>query len=165
MAKQTNQYYIGRQGNLLYYQWRDVYCIRTKGTLDRKRFYEDKAFEGSRKRSIEFGEASKLAAKIYEQLPAVLKVRGFIGKVTGIVHRKLMAGKSREMVMLELLMEFGVITKAMLGKRGGEERISPQHSTLLRYGTNENENINSWWVNGSGVMQQKCINGLEPPGG
>ncbi|ANE52543.1 hypothetical protein [Flavisolibacter tropicus] len=165
MAKQTNQYYIGRQGNLLYYQWRDVFCIRTKGTLDKKRFYEDKAFEGSRKRAVEFGEASKLAAKIYEQLPAVLKVRGFIGRVTGLVHRKLMAGKSRETVMLELLMEYGVITKAMFERLGGKERINSQHSTLSRYGINENINFYFWWVNDSGVLQQQCTKALEPPSG
>ncbi|ANE50234.1 hypothetical protein [Flavisolibacter tropicus] len=108
MAKQKNQYYIGRQGNLLYYQWRDVFCIRTKGTLDKKRFYEDKAFEGSRKRAVEFGEASKLAAEVYHLLPQELKKRGFIGTLTGWAHKKLMNGKSKEAVKLELLKTCGV---------------------------------------------------------
>src|SRR6476620_6421140 len=108
MAKQTNQYYIGRQGNLLYYQWRDVYCIRTKGTLDKKRFYEDKAFESSLKRSVEFGEASKLAAEVYQLLPQELKKRGVIGRLTGWAHRGLMAGESKEAVRYELLLACGL---------------------------------------------------------
>ncbi|ANE50530.1 hypothetical protein [Flavisolibacter tropicus] len=116
MAKQTNQYYIGRQGNLLYYQWRDVYCIRTKGTLDKKRFYEDKAFEGSRKRAVEFGEASKLAAEVYHLLPQELKKRGFIGTLTGWAHRGLMVGESKEAVRHELLLACGLATPGKSSK-------------------------------------------------
>jgi hypothetical protein len=108
MGIQKNQYYIGRQGHLVYYQWRDIYCVRTKGSLDRKRFFSDKAFEGSRKRAVEFGVAAKLAAEVYQLLPKELKKRGFIGRLTGWAHRGLMNGKSREEVQRELLISCGL---------------------------------------------------------
>src|SRR6476620_7868776 len=116
MAKQKNQYYIGRQGHLIYYQWRDVYCIRTKGSLDRKRFFSDKAFAGSRKRAEEFGEASKLASEVYQLLPQELKKRGFIGTLTGWAHRGLMNGKSRAAVKLELLKTCGLAVVEIVQK-------------------------------------------------
>lgn len=103
MGLQKNQYYIGRQGHLIYYQWRDIYCVRTKSSLDRQRFFSDKAFAGSRKRAVEFGVAAKLAAEVYQLLPKEFKKRGFIGKLTGWAHRGLMNGKSREEVRVELL--------------------------------------------------------------
>jgi hypothetical protein len=108
MGLQKNQYYIGRQGHLVYYQWRDIYCVRTKSSLDRKRFFSDKAFEGSRKRAVEFGKAAKLAAEVYQLLPKELKKRGFIGKLTGRAHKALMNGKSREEVQTELLRSCGL---------------------------------------------------------
>jgi hypothetical protein len=105
---QKNQYYIGRQGNLLYYQWRDIYCVRTKGALGRQRFYSDKAFAGSRKRAEEFGIAAKLAAEVYQLLPKELKKRGVMGKLTGWAHKGLMAGESKDAVRVELLEACGL---------------------------------------------------------
>jgi hypothetical protein len=108
MGIQKNQYYIGRQGHLVYYQWRDIYCVRTKGSLDRRRFFSDKAFEGSRKRAVEFGVAAKLAAEVYQLLPKELKKRGVMGRLTGWAHKGLMAGESKGAVRVELLEACGL---------------------------------------------------------
>jgi len=116
MAKQRNQYYIGRQGNLVYYMWQGGYYIRTRSTLSGKRFWEDKAFAGSRKRAVEFGAAAKLASEVYQLLPLKERRRGVIGKLTGEAHTALMAGKTKEVVKRELLIAYGVLPAAeMLG--------------------------------------------------
>lgn len=108
MGKQRNIYFIGRQENIVYYQWKGGYYMRTKSTLDGKRFWKDPAFAGSRKRAVEFGEAAKLASQVYQLLPGELRKRGVIGKLTGWAHKALMSGKNKEVVMLELLEACGL---------------------------------------------------------
>jgi len=111
MGKQRNMYFIGRQDNIVYYEWKGGYYMRTKSTLNGKRFWQDPAFAGSRKRAVEFGEASKLASEVYQLLPVELRKRGVQGRLTGWAHRGLMAGASREEVKGELLAACGLSVK------------------------------------------------------
>lgn len=112
MGRQRNQYYIGRQAHLVYYQWRGGYYVRTKSTLSGKRFWKDPAFAASRKRAVEFGDAAKLAAEVYALLPQEGKKRCVIGRLTGWAHKGLMAGKSRDAVTMELLAACGLSAPA-----------------------------------------------------
>lgn len=117
MGKQHNVYFIGRQENIVYYQWLGGYYMRTKSSLDGKRFHKDPAFARSRQRAVEFGVAAKLAAEVYQLLPKELKKRGMIGRLTGWAHRGLMAGESREKVILAILEACGLAEGTARPKR------------------------------------------------
>ena len=141
MGKQRNIYFIGRQENIVYYQWKGGYYMRTKSTLDGKRFWQDPAFAGSRKRAVEFGEAAKLASEVYQLLPAELRKRGVIGKLTGLAHKALMHGKNKDVVMLELLEACGLRCPSTLqpAKRGCTAGVNWNQSDGL-----SNKLIDEW---------------------
>lgn len=110
MGKQTGPFFrTGTIGRVTYYQlFEGHYYLRAKSSLTRKRFFLDGAFEGSRKRSKEFGGAAALASRINRQLPRGKRGRGFMGKLIGQVHKALLAGGTPEEVTAMLLSTYGV---------------------------------------------------------
>lgn len=50
----------------------------------------------------------KLAKEVYYQLPKAIRQRGFMGVLCGLVHKKLLVGKSRETVITEVLTHYSV---------------------------------------------------------
>jgi len=153
MAKQRNQYYIGRQGNLVYYMWQGGYYIRTRSTLSGKRFWKDKAFAGSRKRAVEFGAAAKLASEVYQLLPLKERRRGVIGKLTGEAHTALMAGKLKEEVKKELLMAYGVLPQMETPAR--QEIVNdfgPVGMLCKRYRTTESCSLSTLAISARGML-------------
>ena len=159
MAKQRSQYYIGRQAQLVYYMWRGGYYIRTRSTLSGKRFWKYPAFAASRKRAVEFGEAAKLAAEVYQLLPAELRKRGVMSKLTGLVHKELLSGKPKEGVKLELLAAYGLLPKDTLTKQspaaGGPALLPVGKQGSLT----EIAEVSTWQVNKQGVMHTPPGNG------
>ena len=72
MARQTGAIKITRTvDDLTFYQMEGEYYVRTKSSLTRKKFFTNKAFEGSRKSRERLRDGSKLASCVYKQLPEV----------------------------------------------------------------------------------------------
>jgi hypothetical protein len=69
MAKQQNLNLVGRRGNIVYYELRGGYYMRTKSTLKGKRVKTDPAFRKTMENASVFGIASKMSTEIYRQLP------------------------------------------------------------------------------------------------
>jgi hypothetical protein len=104
MGKQTGPIFLsGTIGGVTFYQRQGEWLLRSKTSLNKKRVSTDPAFEGSRRASASFAVASKLAKKIYWQLPANKRGRGVIGKLTGIVHKKLLGGRQADSIEATLI--------------------------------------------------------------
>src|SRR5688572_1578839 len=57
--------YSGTIGIATFYTLKSKYKCRVKTSVDRKRFMNDKNFEGSRKSAERFAQGNKLASKLY----------------------------------------------------------------------------------------------------
>jgi hypothetical protein len=67
MAKQAGEYrFIGTVDELCFYKMNGVYYVRLKSSLTGKRFWRDKAFEGSRRSASRFGEGNRLASLVFK---------------------------------------------------------------------------------------------------
>lgn len=69
MAKQAGAYrFIGTVDELSFYKMNEEYYVRLKSSLTGKRFWKDRAFEGSRRSCNRFGEGNRLASKLYKMI-------------------------------------------------------------------------------------------------
>src|SRR5574338_363556 len=69
MAKQAGDIFIeGTIDDLTFYKMCGKYYVRMKTSLTGKRFWKDKAFEGSRKSCSRFGEGNKLASVVFKMV-------------------------------------------------------------------------------------------------
>lgn len=69
MARQSGEYrFRGSIDCLCFYKMNDAYYVRLKSTLTSKRFWNDDAFEGSRKSCKRLAEGSRLASKVYSMV-------------------------------------------------------------------------------------------------
>ena len=97
MARQAGPiFFTGTIGDLIFYKQGDNYYVRQKGeptTGTQKRLKDPNCYPILNMRKREFGEASKLASKVYRQLPKALKKQHPIGTLTGKAGRLLRAGK------------------------------------------------------------------------
>jgi hypothetical protein len=67
MAKQAGEYRVrGSIDGLCFYKMDGEYYVRRKSSLTGKRFWKDKAFEGSRKSCNRFAEGNKIASAVYQ---------------------------------------------------------------------------------------------------
>lgn len=140
MARQQgNNYIIGTINHIVYYQLRGGYYLRTKSRLDRTRFQKDPAFANSRGRAAQFGEAVKLAKEIYYLLPKEGRQRGFMGILSGLVHKKLLTGQTKEAVREEVLALYGV--EPLDRKQEGKQRscLTKLSSGVLSTGQSSKE--------------------------
>jgi len=93
MAKQTGNIKItGTIANLRFYSLDGAYYVRMKSCLNRKRFFSDNVFEGSRKSAALLAQASPLASCLYKLLPPQQKGRPVYQKLTGEVKKLLQQG-------------------------------------------------------------------------
>ena len=150
MGKQTGpDFRTGTIGPVTYYKlFGEHYYLRSKSSLDGKRFARDPAFARSRKRSKEFGGAASLASKIYKLLPKKNRGKGFMGKFIGRVHLLLMDGYTPEAIQQEALREYG---QSISNQPAVEKETASKQSP-----TASNKALSSYWVvAGNGRLQQK----------
>jgi len=125
MAKQIGFVKVrGTIGGITFYKLNGGYYARRKTSLCKERVLRDAAFAGSRRSSVLFGAASKLAKIIYGRLPIKKKGHGVIGKLTANANRMLHEGMLADEA-LELLLEkyVGASAKVMLEGAGVERQV------------------------------------------
>jgi len=80
----------------------DDYFVRTKSSLTGKRFWKDRAFEGSRKSCSLLAKASILTSLFYKTYPKEKKTRGLFNEMTGKGKLWLKEGKTEQQALLLL---------------------------------------------------------------
>ncbi len=83
MARQVNLYYRGRQGNLIYYKWKDIPCIRTVPARVRQT-------HATRLSAATFGVAVRCAKNIRQALEPLLpdsKDRNLINRLNTALYK------------------------------------------------------------------------------
>ena len=103
MAKQVGALkLVGRVENFCCYKMSGAYFIRMQSSLTGKRFWKEKAFEGSRRSCRWLEMASSLASRHYRRLPREKKGREVFRALTGKVKRLLSKGSGRRRLRLGL---------------------------------------------------------------
>ncbi|MFT3823374.1 MAG: hypothetical protein QM731_05615 [Chitinophagaceae bacterium] len=77
-------YFVGTYGNLTFYFWKGKYCVRTKSSLTGKRVKTSKEFSITMQYAERLGHASRIASKVYRQLPDGWKLHYLYRKMTGV---------------------------------------------------------------------------------
>ena len=112
MAKQCgDRKIIGTIGNITFYKMGDEWYARMKSSLTGKRFWKDKAFEGSRRSSARLAAGSKLASDIYRTLPEVKRCYALYRALKSLAIRLLKDGYSQETVVVVLDQELRKVVK------------------------------------------------------
>ena len=122
MARQTGDIkFTGRVEHLIFYKMYGDYFVRTKSSLTGRRFWKDKAFEGSRKSCSLLARASSLASLFYKTYPKQKKRRGLFNEMTGRVKLWLKQGKTEQEAMLLLEHYYPVRQKKVKEERKGRK--------------------------------------------
>ena len=99
MAKQEGTILItGTIDDITFYEMDGKFYARMKSSLTGKRFWKDKAFEGSRKSARALGVASKLASLLYRTLSKEHKSRSLFQKLTGKIKFMILDGLDAETI-------------------------------------------------------------------
>ncbi|HEY0731287.1 MAG TPA: hypothetical protein VGD33_02615 [Chitinophagaceae bacterium] len=107
MAKQAGVIKIlGTIDDITFYKMGGIYYARMKSSLTGKRFWQDKAFEGSRRSAIALGKASKLASRLYRTMPKEDKSRALFCKLTGEIKLLIKTEHNEEEIMIWFLMTY-----------------------------------------------------------
>ena len=107
MAKQVGIVKItGTIDDITFYEMGGEYYARMKSSLTGKRFWKDKAFEGSRKSAKALGVASKLASLLYRTLPKEEKGRPVFQKLTGKIKFMVLEGRDAEAITMWFQKEY-----------------------------------------------------------
>ncbi|MFT3826577.1 MAG: hypothetical protein QM731_21835 [Chitinophagaceae bacterium] len=69
---------------LVFYFWRGRYCVRTVSSLSGKRVKKAPEFKVTMQYAKRLGRASKIASKVYRQLPDGWKLHDLYRKMTGV---------------------------------------------------------------------------------
>lgn len=101
--------FTGTVESLSFYAMYGNYYVRTKSSLTGKRFWKDRAFEGSRRSCSQLAKASALASGFYKTYPKEKKKRGLFNEMTGKVKLWLKEGRSEEEALLLLQLHYPVI--------------------------------------------------------
>jgi hypothetical protein len=103
MARLTGDImFTGTIEGLCFYKMYGSCFVRTKSSLTGKRFWKDKAFEGSRKSCNQLARASALASLFYKAYPEAKRRKGLFNEMTGRVKLWLKEEKTEEETMLLL---------------------------------------------------------------
>jgi hypothetical protein len=86
--------FVGTKDGIVVYKRGSNYYVRTKSTLSGKRVKKSAAFKNTMASARLLGNASKIASKIYQQLPK--KQFKQFRKLTGIAMKNLKAGLTEE---------------------------------------------------------------------
>lgn len=115
MAKQAGNIFIeGTIYDLTFYKMCDNYYVRMKTSLTGKRFWKDKAFEGSRKSCSRFGEGNKLASAVFKLVEKEKRTNRLFPFLRTKAIALLKEEKPAEEVLcllLDYLVDFGLIEK------------------------------------------------------
>jgi hypothetical protein len=107
MARQVGPIYLsGTVGGVTFYRRESGYFARRKTSLNKERFYSDRAFGRSRAAANVFGDAAKIASQVYQMLPREKRGHGVIGRLSGAANRLLHDGKSKEEVAGILIQQY-----------------------------------------------------------
>ena len=113
MAKQAGDIFIkGTIDDLCFYKMDGKYYVRMKSSLSGKRFWKDKAFEGSRKSCSRFGEGNQLASIVFQFVNKERRANRLFPflrtKAIGLLKEERGAEEVIS-VLLEYLVDFGFI--------------------------------------------------------
>ncbi|MFT3824219.1 MAG: hypothetical protein QM731_09875 [Chitinophagaceae bacterium] len=92
-------YFIGTYGNLTFYFRKGKYCVRTKSSITGKRVKNSPEYTLTMQYAERLGRASKIASKVYRQLPDGWKLHSLYRKLTGLGSQLL---KDREYADVEI---------------------------------------------------------------
>lgn len=98
MAKQGSLKFIGTVGDVVYYQWRDLFCARGKSTLSGERVRKSPEFRNTMKHARLLGKASGIASQLYAEIPKTKKQYWMFRALTGNAMQWLKAGKTADQV-------------------------------------------------------------------
>jgi hypothetical protein len=130
MAKQAGDIFItGTIDDLCFYKMEEVYYVRLKSSLTGKKFWKNKAFEGSRKSCNRFAEGNKLASKVYrmiEEEKRAYKLYCFLKRRAILLLKEGKTINETEETLIDYLEEFGVIKK-------DEKAIACNNKNFERY--------------------------------
>jgi len=99
MARMTEGFhYSATIGDLCFYQWRGISCVRMKSTLSGKRVKKSKEFEKTRQYASNFAIAARIASPVYKALPIDIRARWVYRSIVGEAASLLYQGKSESEV-------------------------------------------------------------------
>lgn len=123
MARQTGEIKItGTAEDLCFYKLYEGYFVRTKSSLTAKRFWKDRAFEGSRRNCSLLATASRLASLFYKTYPGEKKRKGIFNEMTGRIKRWLKEGKTEQEALLLLKESYPVKREEKIRNRKEKEQ-------------------------------------------
>ena len=130
MAKQIGIVKItGTIDDITFYKMGDTYYARMKSSLTGKRFWNDKAFAGSRRSANAFGIASKLASILYRTLPKEQKGRPVYQKLTGQIKFLVLEGKDSAAITIWFQQAYsGSLTIEKWAKEKEQESEQKKHA-------------------------------------
>jgi hypothetical protein len=118
MAKQLGEVKVeGRIEHLVFYKMRGEYYVRMKSSLTGKRFWKERAFEGSRRSALLLARASSLASRFYRTLSKEKRAKGLFNEITGRVTLLLKQGKEEEEVLELLQQQYCAVEKKEAGNK------------------------------------------------
>lgn len=118
MARQTGGIKVtGTIEGLSFYKMHGDYFVRTKSSLTARRFWKDRAFEGSRKSCVLLAKASSLTSLFYKGYPKHKKAKGLFNEMTGKVKLWLKEGKTEEETLRLLGANYPVAQRVDEGKK------------------------------------------------
>lgn len=91
-------HYSATIGDLCFYQWRGISCLRMKSTLSGKRVKNSKEFEKTRQYASNFAIAARIASPVYKALPADIRARWIYRSIVGEAASLLYKGKTESEV-------------------------------------------------------------------
>lgn len=128
---------IGTLDELTFYKMEGIYYVRTRSSLTKKRFFKDKAFEGSRRSCSRFGRGNSLASKVYRMVEKEKRAYALYCFLKSRAILLLKEGKREEEVIAllkEYLVEFGFLqreaTEDTMEAQGTQEErdLNAEHS-------------------------------------
>lgn len=117
--------FTGTIDGLTIYKMYGSYFVRTKSSLTGKRFWKDKAFEGSRKSSGQLAKASTLTSGFYRTYPAEHKRKGLFNEMTGKVKLWMKEGKTEGEMLLLLQEHYPVKQKKIKKEKKQVKKKNP----------------------------------------
>jgi hypothetical protein len=122
MAKQSGEYrFRGSIDCLCFYKMNDAYHVRLKSTLTSKRFWNDDAFEGSRKSCKRLAEGSRLASEVYKMVDEekrVYKLFCFLKRKAILLLKEGVCVEEVQELLIDYLVDMGIMAEMELKDTG-----------------------------------------------
>ena len=119
MARQAGDIRItGTIDDFCFYKMDNVYYVRMKSRLTGKRFWRDKAFEGSRMSCNRFAEGNRIASKVYRMVEGkdrVYKLFCFLKNRAICLLKEAKSVEEVEKTLVEYLVGFGLVREKVNG--------------------------------------------------